>query len=141
MNFLKAEYPAYIDGRFNAGKNITVIHGDLHPGHISISKSPDRQIKFTGLQALRMGLCTEDLAMLIALHISGDKNEITSLLDCYYQYLSNKVSGYSHETFMRDFKLSVAENLFFPIRLINRGIYDFRMRDKALHAFEMFVAG
>jgi hypothetical protein len=40
---------------------------------------------------------------------------------------------------MKDYKISIAENLFFPIRLINRGIYDFRMRDKAIRAFETFV--
>lgn len=149
LQYLKTEYINLIDSRFNAGKNITIIHGDLHPGQILLSKSIDRQIKFSGLQAVRIGLPTEDLAMLVALHIASDnrsddifakdKKEVLSLLDYYYQCLSEKIKDYSYEMFMKDYKLSVAENMFFPIRLINRGIYDFRMRDKAIRAFETFV--
>ncbi|HCA29270.1 MAG TPA: hypothetical protein DEP23_06780 [Ruminococcaceae bacterium] len=149
LQYLKTEYVNLINSRFNAGKNITIVCGDLHPGHILISKSADRQIKFTGLQAVRMGLCTEDLAMLIALHIASDnkgddifakdKKDVLPLLDYYYQCLSEKIKDYSYETFMKDYKLSIAENMFFPIRLINRGINDFRMRDKAIRAFESFV--
>ncbi|MDD4496393.1 MAG: helix-turn-helix domain-containing protein [Eubacteriales bacterium] len=149
LQYLKKEYVNLIDSRFNAGKNITIIHGDLHPGQILMPKSADRQIKFTGLQAVRMGLPTEDLAMLIALHISSDnmnddifakdKKDVLPLLDYYYQCLSEKIKDYSYEMFMKDYRLSITENLFFPIRLINRGIYDFRMRDKALLAFKTFV--
>jgi hypothetical protein len=49
------------------------------------------------------------------------------------------VKNYSYEMFMNDLKLSIAETMFFPIRLINRGIYDFTMRDKAIKAYETFV--
>lgn len=149
LQYLKKEYVNLIDSRFNTGKNITIIHGDLHPGQILMPKSVDIQPKFTGLYAIRMGLPTEDLAMLIALHISSDsmnddifakdKKDVLRLLDYYYQCLSKKIKDYSYEAFMKDYKLSIAENLFFPIRLINRGIYDFRMRDKAIRAFETFV--
>lgn len=149
LKYLKTEYISLIDSRFQPGKNITIICGDLHPGNILISKSEDRQIKFTGLQAVRMGLCTEDLAMLIALYMASDnkrndifvqdKKDVLVLLDYYYQCLSEKVKDYSYEMFLKDYKLSIAENMFFPIRLINRGIYDFRMRDKAIKAFETFV--
>ena len=149
LQYLKTEYTNRIDSRFNTGKNITIVCGDLHPGHILISKSTDRKIKFTGLQAVRMGLCTEDLAMLIALHIASDnkdddiftknKKDVLPLLEYYYQCLSEKIKDYSYDMFMKDYKLSIAENMFFPIRLINRGIYDFRMRDKAIRAFETFV--
>ena len=151
LQYLKTEYINLIDSRFNTGKKITIIHGDLHPGNVLVSKSVDKQPKFTGVYAIRMGLPTEDLAMLIALHIASDnksddifaknKNDVLSFLDYYYQCLSEKIKDYSYEAFMKDYKLSVTENLFFPIRLINRGIYDFRMRDKAIKAFETFVLG
>jgi hypothetical protein len=149
LQFLKKEYLELVDSRFNAGKNITIIHGDLHPGQMLMSESADRNILFSGLQAVRIGICTEDLAMFIALHMAVDnkttdiqaltKKEVMPLLDYYYQCLSEKIKGYSYDTFMKDYKISIAENLFFPIRLINRGIYDFRMRDKAIRAFETFV--
>lgn len=136
---LKNEYPALIDSRFNAGKHITIIHGDLHPGQTSLSKSVDRTVKFTGLQALRIGLCTEDLAMLIALHIEPNKKKALNMLDVYYSSLCDKIKDYPYETFIKDYKISIMENMFFAIRLINQGIFAFNMRDSAIRAFETFI--
>ncbi|MDR0272944.1 MAG: hypothetical protein LBI27_06470, partial [Clostridiales bacterium] len=139
LDYLKAEYPKFINSRFRTGKNITVIHGDLHPGQLLFPKDISKSIMFSGLQAVRMGLGTEDLAMLIALHIEPDKTKAKPLLDCYYSRISEKSKSYSYEEFMSDYKLSIAENLFFPIRLINQRIYAFNMRDAAIKAFETFV--
>lgn len=149
VQYLKTEYIRLVDTRFNVNKNVTIIHGDLHPGALLMSKTADRQIKFSGLQAVRMGLCTEDLAMLIALHMSVDKKttdiqklkkkDVIPMLDYYYSCLNEITKDYSYETFMNDYKISIAENMFFTIRLINRGINDFRMRDKAIRAFETFI--
>lgn len=139
IQYLREEYPKLIDERFNSGKNITIIHGDLHPGQTFMSKTNDRTIKFIGLQAVRIGLCTEDLAMLLALHIESDKMSAKPLLDYYYQCLCEQVKDYSYEEFFNDYKISVAENMFFTIKLINNGIFDFNMRDKAIKAYETFV--
>ena len=139
IQYLRNEYPKLIDARFNSGRNITIIHGDLHPGQTFMSKSNDRAIKFVGLQAVRIGLCTEDLAMLLALHIESDKMLVKPLLDYYYKCLCKQVKDYSYEEFINDYKISVAEHMFFTIKLINNGIYDFNMRDKAIKAFETFV--
>ncbi len=139
IQFLREEYPKLIDTRFNSGKNITIIHGDLHPGQTLMSKANDRTVKFVGLQAVRMGLCTEDLAMLLALHIEPDKMKAKPLLDYYYQCLCENVKDYPYEVFIKDYKISVAENMFFTIKLINNGIFDYKMRDKAIEAFETLV--
>ncbi len=48
------------------------------------------------------------------------------------------MKGYSHEMFMDDYKIAIAEAMFFPIRLINRDICDFAMRDRAIRAYETF---
>jgi len=136
---LKRAYPPLLTTRFHAGKNVTIIHGSLHPGRAYISKGEDRAVKFAGLQALRMGLCTEDLAMLVALHIAPGREAALPLLDCYYHCLCEHVKGYRYETFMEDYKIAVMENMFFTIRQINQGIYDFKMRDCAIRAFEDFV--
>lgn len=136
---LKQAYPPLVASRFHAGKNITVIHGDLHPGVAYMSKDEGRAVKFAGLQAVRMGLCTEDLAMLIALHVAPDKSTAQPLLDCYYDCLCGTVKDYPREMFMEDYRIAVMESMFFAIRLINRGIYDFGMRDRAIQAFEAFV--
>jgi len=139
IRLLKEKYKNVVRERFHTGKNITVIHGDLHPGNTFITKTKDRSVKLIDLQAVRMGLCTEDLAMLIALHIAPDKAQAQPLLDSYYQCLSETVKEYPYETFMDDYKLAIMENMFYPIRLMNGGIYDFSMRDKAIKAFETFV--
>lgn len=136
IQFLKEEYPKIIESRFKTRKNITINHGDFHPGQTFISKTQDRDVKFVGLQAVRVGLCTEDLAMLLALHIESDYKSAKPLLDYYYQCLTKHINDYSYEEFLCDYKISVAENMFFTIKLINSGIYDFKMRDNAIKAYE-----
>ncbi|MDV4149314.1 helix-turn-helix domain-containing protein [Clostridium sp. AL.422] len=139
IQLLKEQYLNYIDTRFHSRKNITIIHGDLHPGNTFISKSNSKTVKFIDLEAIRIGLCTEDLAMLLALHIEPDKKYAKTLIDYYYHCLCENIKEYSYETFIKDYKISIMENMFFTIRLINNGIYDFTMRDKAIKAFETFV--
>jgi len=138
---LKNEYWELAEARFHTGKNITVIHGDMHPGTANVSKTKEGTVIFDGLQAARIGLPAEDLAMLFALHIEPDKKKAQALLDDYYRYLGESIKDYAYETFMNDYKIAVMENMFFTIRHINRGIYDFKMRDKAIRAFESFVLG
>lgn len=137
--FLRQKYVSMIDDRFHAGKHITVIHGDLHPGNIFVSKLPGASVKMIDMEAVRVGLCTEDLAMLLALHIESDRECAKPLLAHYYECLCRYVKGYSYEMFMEDYRIAIAEAVFFPIRLINRGIYDFDMRDRAIRAYETFV--
>ncbi|MDR1629869.1 MAG: hypothetical protein LBS36_06620 [Oscillospiraceae bacterium] len=138
---MKNEYVELVDSIFHNGKNITVIHGDMSPNAVSVSKSVERTVKFQGLQAVRMGLPTEDLAMLIALHLEPEKQKALPLLNEYYNCLCESVKDYSYENFMNDYKIAIMENMFFTVRLINRKIYDFKMMDKAIKAFESFVLG
>jgi hypothetical protein len=111
----------------------------MHPGTANVSRTNEGIVKFNGLQAVQMGLPTEDLAMLIALHIEPDKKKAQPLLDDYYRYLCENIKDYPFETFMHDYKIAVMENMFFTIKHINNKIYDFKMRDKAIRAFETFV--
>lgn len=139
IRFLREKYVALIEQRFRAGKNITMLHGDLHPGNIFISKPPGVSVKMIDMEAVRPGLCTEDLAMLLALHIEPAKEYAKPLLDHYYECLSRHIEGYSYEMFMEDYRISIAEAIFYPIRLINRGICDFAMRDRAIMAYGTFM--
>ncbi|MFT3952287.1 MAG: helix-turn-helix domain-containing protein [Oscillospiraceae bacterium] len=139
INRMKRLYLQVLFDRFHSGRNITVIHGDLHPGNTFVSKLSSHTVKMIDFQAVRIGLCTEDLAMLIALHIEPDKRHAMPLIDHYYSCLTKTVADYPYDLFMEDLKLSVMESMFFTIRLMNQGIYDFSMRDKAIKAFETFV--
>ena len=133
--YLKIEYVKYIDERFNAGKNITVINGELEPIQTYMSTSADRTVKIPP-QGVRTGLCTENLAELLALHIEPDRKKAEPLLKYYHECLSEKVKNYPYEKFINDYKLSIAEYMFKPIRF-----NDFTMRDRAVKAFEAFVLG
>ncbi len=139
LHLLKEEYPKYIDSRFLKQKEITLIHGDLHPGNLFLSKSEPRLVKLIDLEAVRIGLCTEDLAMLIALHFEADKDKAMPLIDYYYNNFSERIKGYSYEIFLQDYKISIMELMFWPIKLFNNGIFDFSMRDKAIKAFNTWV--
>lgn len=138
LSYLKDNYMNVINSRFHTGKNITIIHGDLHPGNTFIS-SIDKSVKFIDFEAVRMGLCTDDLAMLVAYHIAPDKKDALPLLNHYYEHLSKKVNGYSHNDFMNDYKTSVIENMFFSIRLINQGIPAFNIRDASIVAYKTLI--
>ena len=139
IELLNQEYIKYIDTRYNSGKNITIIHGDLHPGNIFVSKRSGKSIKFIDLEAVRMGICTEDLAMFLALHVEPDVKSAKPLLKHYYSCLCETVKDYSYDNFMNDYKISVMENMFYPMKLMNRGIYDFDMRDRAIKTFETMI--
>ena len=134
---LRDNYPDVISERFHSGKNITIIHGDLHPGNIFISPV-DMSVKFIDFEAVRMGLCTDDLAMIVAYHIAPDKKDALPLLDHYYNCLSRKVDEYSYDEFKKDYITSIIENMFFSIRLINQGIPAFNIRDNSLVAYNTF---
>ena len=77
--------------------------------------------------------------MLIALHIEPEKQNALPLLDDYYRYLCENIKEYPYEMFMNDYKIAIMENMFFTVRHINRRIYAFNMRDKAIRAFETFI--
>ncbi len=140
LSYLKDTYINVINGRFHTGKNITIIHGDLHPGNTFISPL-DKTVKFIDFEAVRMGLCTDDLAMLVAYHIAPDKKDALSLLNQYYNNLSKKVNGYSQDDFINDYITSIIENMFFSIHLINQGIPAFNIRDASLIAYKTFILG
>jgi hypothetical protein len=134
LAFMKEHYPAYVKNRFYSGKNITVIHGDLNPMKVYVNHQTST-VKFGGTDNLGLGLCTEDLAMLLALHIEPRKTESLPMLKYYHECLRTTVKDYPFDLFLADYKISVAESLFFPIKLIKQGIFDFQMRDKAILAF------
>jgi hypothetical protein len=138
IEYLKEEYVKYIDERFETYKNITVVNGELEPIQTYMSTSADRTVKIPP-QGIRVGLCTENLADLLALHVEPDKKFAEPLLKYYHECLCEKVKDYPYETFINDYKLSIAEYMFKPIRLANHGINDFPMRDRAIKAFETFV--
>ncbi|MEO3945189.1 helix-turn-helix domain-containing protein [Gorillibacterium sp. CAU 1737] len=135
---LRENYVGLIDSRFTPSKHLTVVHGDLHPGNMFLSKT-SKTVKFIDMEAVRMGIGTEDLAMLLALHIAPNKKQALPLLQVYHNGLCETIKDYPFELLVSDYQLSIMEAMFYTIRLLNSGIYDFSMRDRAMEAFETFV--
>ncbi len=127
-----------VNQRFLTGKDMTLIHGDLHPGNMFIS-TEDRSVRMIDYEAMRMGVCTDDLAMLVAYHIAPNKRDAMPLLRHYHAHLAKRISGYGFDKFVSDYCISILENMFFSIRLINHGIPAFNIRDASFEAFRSFI--
>ena len=154
LDYLRSKIPALIDKRLHAGKNITVLHGDLHPENILLPKPPGsspreelsprvteegsaehhRGAVFVDLEAVRMGLGAEDLAMLLALHLAPERALALPLLERYHQKLC--IAGYSFEMLLADYKIAIAEALFFPVKLWHDGIDDPHMMERAIKSWK-----
>lgn len=127
-----------VNERFQTGKNMTLLHGDLHPGNMFASAA-DRSVRMIDFEAMRMGVCTDDLVMLAAYHIAPNKREAMPLLRHYYAHLAEIACSYGFDEFISDYRISILENMFFSIRLINQGIPAFNIRDASLEAFRSFI--
>jgi len=139
LAYFRAEMPRLLDKRLQAGKNSTVIHGDLHPGNLLMPKDGGARAVFVDLEAVRMGLGAEDLAMLLGLHLAPGRGSALPLLGRYHQRLCERVEGFPFEALLADYKIALAEALFFPTKLYFNGIDDMHMMEKAILAWREFV--
>ena len=139
LSFFRVELPKQLQTRFHTGKNITVIHGDLHPGNLLLPKAGGGPAVLVDLEAVRMGLGAEDLVMLLALHIAPEKEQTLPLLKRYYTRLCESVQEYAFETLLEDYRIALAEALFFPLKLyLDAGIDDQTMMRNAGMAWQSF---
>ncbi|MCL2106009.1 MAG: phosphotransferase [Oscillospiraceae bacterium] len=139
LNCFRTEMPKLLESRFHAGKNITVLHGDAHPGNILLPKEPQNQTMLVDLEAVRMGLAAEDLSMLFGLHIAPEKAQAMPLLEHYYERLTKHIKSYAFETLLEDYRVALAESLFFPQKLYLEGVAnDTVMMSRALKAWADF---
>ncbi|MCL2301439.1 MAG: aminoglycoside phosphotransferase family protein [Firmicutes bacterium] len=139
LAYFRAKMPGLLHERLHAGKNSTVIHGDLHPGNLLMPKDGGGRAVFVDLEAVRMGLGAEDLAMLLGLHIAPEKESALPLLERYHHRLCGRAEGYAFDTLLADYQAALAEVLFFPIKLYFNGIDDADMMKKAIQAWRAFV--
>jgi len=134
LGYFRTEMPKLMENRFHAGKHITVLHGDLHPGNVMLTERGTAA--FVDLEAVRMGIGAEDLVMLLALHGAPERAKAMPLLERYYERLDGDVRGYSFKALLADYRLALAEGLFFPQKLfLSNGINDQAMMERALTAW------
>lgn len=138
LSFFRSKVLQLMETRFHAGKNITVVHGDLHPGNILLPNEEGTAV-FVDLEAVRMGVGTEDLAMLFALHIAPGVEQALPILKQYHCRLCERVQDYTFETLLEDYRVALAEALFFPQKLFfHSGIDDLTMMENAITAWNGF---
>ncbi len=140
--YLGDNMPRVIENRFNAGKSITVIHGDLHPGNTFVLRGGNGEVRFIDMEAVRMGLPTDDLAMLLALHSAPGKDS-EWYLQQYYDELSKTVEHYSYDELIGDYRLSVAQVMFHPIGVVGvrMNICDTEMLRRAVKSYRELGIG
>lgn len=138
---LEKEMSSVIEKRFRQRKNITLVHGDFNPSNIFVSKKDTGNVKFIDIEAVRVGLPTEDLAMFLALHVASDR-EAMGYLKHYYLEVTKKQPDYSRKAFIEDYKSAIRMAMFHPIGIVGvkMHIYDEHMIKCAIKAYETFVA-
>lgn len=125
--------PAVLADRHWTGKNISVIHGDLHPGNVMLPVAAQGQVLFVDLEAVRIGLPAYDLAQML-LHLPPEQTSLH--LKHYYNRLCTQVNGYTYETLLADYKLALSQCIFFIQKLYFNGIDDPQFMQKALDAWD-----
>lgn len=127
--------------RINNKQNITFIHGDLNVCNIMYPFSGNSEPIIIDLEAVRVGLCTEDLVMLFIHDIFHGGEETLHKFQLYYRSICSKITfEYSYEQFLEDSKISIMEGIFFPLKLfLHNGIKDEELVLKSLNAYKAFV--
>lgn len=142
LSLLEERLPEAITNRFHKGKNITIVHGDMNPSNVFVSKNSKDDIRFIDMEAVRMGLPTEDLAMFFALHVEPGKEAIT-YLNQYYHEIKKTIQDYSMDEFINDYSLGIMMTMFHPIGIVGvrMKILDENMIHRAVKAYHSFVEG
>lgn len=128
--------------RMRSFSNTTIIHGDLNVCNIMYTRNGREDVKLIDLEAIRIGLCTEDLVMLFIHDLFHGKESTPEILKTYYRYLLSKDEGmtYTYNDFMEDFKVSLSEGIFFPLKLFtHNGIRDEELLHRSISAYKAFV--
>lgn len=145
-DFMQNKYINLLKSRFQHGRSITMVHGDLNASNVWVSKKSSNvinsvNVKFIDLEAIRIGLPTDDLVMLLTFHFAKTKEIALPLLEKYYNKLIETVQNYSFNDLLTDFRCSLMETVFFAIKLINDGIPAYEMLDGFIKTYETFFKG
>jgi thiamine kinase-like enzyme len=113
---LAEKFPEKRRANLIAGKNITLVHRDLHAGNFLYSP---RESRIVDWQSWRVDTATDDMAYMIACfwpeHLR--KFQEMPLLQRYYQTLvAQGVKNYEWEDLLYDYKASLARCIVFLLR-------------------------
>ncbi|WP_313637833.1 phosphotransferase [Paenibacillus sp. FSL K6-0276] len=126
--------------RISRYQNTTCIHGDLNVGNLLYPVFNSAKPCIIDLEAVKVGLCTEDLVMLFIHDLFYGSEETSRIFDLYFHSINNKIrSEYTYTQFVEDVRLSIMEGIFFPLKLfVHDGIKDEELIWKSIAAYKNF---
>jgi hypothetical protein len=117
-------FAARLWGRYDSRRNVTIVHGDAHVWNCFLPKDLGDTIRLFDWDAWRIGVSSDDLAYMIAMHWYPERRQRfeRSLLDHYHDALLERgVRGYDRSALAEDYRLSA---LGLIMRPIGQALYD-----------------
>ncbi|MNM91125.1 Phosphotransferase enzyme family protein [compost metagenome] len=127
--------------RINNNQHTSFIHGDLNVCNMLYPLIGDARPYIIDLEAVRVGLCTEDLVMLFIHDLFHGGEETVHIFQIYYRSICTKIScEYTYDQFMEDIRISIMEGIFFPLKLfVHNGVKDEELVLKSINAYKTFI--
>ena len=104
--------------RYDSRRDLTIIHGDAHFWNSFLPKDESDTIRLFDWDASRIGLSSDDLAYMMAMHWYPDRRHRFEqpLLDHYHAMLLERgVQGYARDKLDDDYRLSTLGLIMRPI--------------------------
>lgn len=138
--YLRKNAPKHIK-RINNKQHSTFIHGDLNVCNMLYPLISHAKPCIIDLEAVRIGLCTEDLVMLFIHDLFHGWEESLSIFQMYYRSICSKIPcDYRYDQFMEDIRVSLMEGIFFPLKLfVHNGIEDEELVMKSINAYRALM--
>lgn len=103
--------------RYHSHRNITVIQGDAHVWNCFLPKDGGSDVRFFDWDSWRVGIGTNDLAYMMAMHWYPDRRRWLErpLLDLYHATLAAHGVSYDRRALDDDYRLSVLWQITTPV--------------------------
>ncbi len=111
--------------RFDARRNVTIVHGDAHVWNCFLPKDGGSDIRLFDWDSWRLGIASEDLAYMMAVHWYPDRRRVLEkpLLDAYFaELVACGVSSYARRALDEDYRLSALWSVTTPVWQAEGGI-------------------
>jgi Phosphotransferase enzyme family len=106
---LLANAPRLIQ-RFDSRRDLTIVHGDAHVWNCFLPRDGGEDVRLFDWDSWRLGLATEDLAYMMAMHWYPDRRQRLErpLLDAYHASLQESgATGYSRSALDDDYRFAI----------------------------------
>lgn len=140
LSYLRANAQRHV-ARIGNYTHTALIHGDLNVCNLLYPEQQPSRLYLIDLEAVRAGLCTEDLVMLFIHDLFHGGEETKRIFELYYQLLCDKGTvSYPWDQFIDDIKFSIREGIFFPLKLFaHEDVKEEELVWKSLTAYKSLI--